>query len=92
MAMQTIDQQANMRGQAKLNDYPADYYDLYPTHIASVTSPEIRQVMSKYVDPNKLTIVVVAPASQVKSQLEKIAPVEILPMPARRQSTTQTSP
>lgn len=87
MGMQTIDQQANMRGQGILNEYPDDYYDQYPAHIAAVTAPQVRIVMEKYVDPSKLTIVVVAPAAQVKEQLEKIGPVEVVAMPARRGET-----
>jgi zinc protease len=91
MGMQTIDQQASMRGTAILNGYPPDYYDQYPAHIAAVTPAQVREVMAKYVDPNKLTVVVVAPAAQVKAQLEKIAPVETIPMPARRQKAVPAS-
>jgi predicted Zn-dependent peptidase len=89
MGMQTVDQQADMRGRAILNDYPEDYYDQYPVHIAEVTADQVRDVMRRYVDPNKFTIVVVAPAAQVKGQLEKIGPVEVVPMPARGTAATR---
>jgi zinc protease len=91
MGMQTVDQQADMRGRAILNDYPEDYYDQYPAHIAGVTADQVRDVMRRCVDPNKFTIVVVAPASQVRGQLEKIGPVEVVPMPARGSATTRPS-
>jgi predicted Zn-dependent peptidase len=55
-----------------------------------VTAPQVRTVMEKYVDPSKLTIVVVAPAEKVKSQLEKIGPVEVMPMPERREAAPAT--
>jgi predicted Zn-dependent peptidase len=84
MSMQTIDQQASMRTDGILNDYPIDYYDKYPIRLAAVTADQVREVMNKYVDSNAFTIVVVAPAKDVKPQLEKLGPVEVRPMPAMR--------
>jgi predicted Zn-dependent peptidase len=89
MEMQTIDQQAGRRVEGMLNDYPIDYYDKYPARIAQVTADQVRAVMDKYVNPQDMTIVVVAPASEVKPQLEKLGQVEILPMPAQREATTK---
>ena len=84
MAVQTIAQQAGYRVDGILNDYPIDYYDKYPARIAQVKADEVRDVMRKYVLDDSMTIVVVAPAEQVKQQLEKIGPVEVVPMPAKR--------
>ena len=39
----------------------------------------------KYVKDGEMVIVVVAPAEAVKSQLEKLGPVEVRPMPAKRE-------
>jgi zinc protease len=83
MQMQTIGQQASRRVDGILNGYPADYYDVYPKKIGEVTADQIRQVMDKYVHDDEMTIVVVAPASQVKTQLEKLGTVEVVPMPAK---------
>jgi len=89
MNMQLIRQQADMRLEGILNDYPADYYDKLPSRLAQVTGEEVRQVMDKYVDSPEMTIVVVAPAAAVKEQLEKrFGPVEVVPMPAQRGATT----
>jgi len=85
MAVQTIQQQAGYRGDGILNDYPIDYYDKYPARIAQVKADEVREVMKKYVLDDAMTIVVVAPAEQVKKQLEKLGPVEVVPMPAKRE-------
>ncbi len=84
MSMQTIGQQAGFRVDGILNGYPIDYYDNYPAQVAKVTAGQVRDVMSKYVKDAQMTIVVVAPAEQTKSQLERLGPVEVLPMPARR--------
>ncbi|HTL29180.1 MAG TPA: insulinase family protein, partial [Tepidisphaeraceae bacterium] len=89
MEMQTIDQQAGRRVEAILNDYPIDYYDVYPARIAQVTIEQVQDVMNKYVNPADMTIVVVANASEVKSQLDKLGDVEVVPMPAQRKPATQ---
>jgi zinc protease len=89
MEMQTIEQQAGRRVEGILNAYPIDYYDKYPARIAQVTADQVRDVMNKYVDPDEMTIVVVAPASEVKPQLEKLGEVEVMPMPMQRGATSQ---
>jgi zinc protease len=90
MRMQTVGQQAGMRLDGILNGYPADYYDVYPEHINAVTVDQVRSVMDKYVKPDAMSVVVVAPASAVKEQLEKLGPVTVKPMPALRdQGTTR---
>ena len=81
MAMQTVSQQASMRLDGILNGYPADYYDNYATHINAVTADQVRAVMAKYVKPDAMTVVVVAPAAIVKPQLEKLGTVTVEPMP-----------
>ena len=45
--------------------------------------------MKKYVHDDQMTIIVVAPAAAVKDQLQKLAEVEVIPMPSRRGATTQ---
>jgi zinc protease len=91
MAVQTIEQQAGYRVDGILNDYPIDYYDKYPARIAQVTAGEIRDVMRKYVLDDAMTIVVVAPAEQVQKQLERLGPVEVRPMPAKRDGASATT-
>jgi predicted Zn-dependent peptidase len=49
-----------------------------------VSAEQVRDVMRKYVLDDAMTIVVVAPAEQVKAQLEKLGPVDVRPMPAQR--------
>jgi zinc protease len=84
MQMQTIGQQAQNRVEGILNGYPIDYYDTYPQKIAAVTAEQVRDVMNKYVNDNRMAIIVVAPAAQVKAQLEKLGDVRVIPMPAER--------
>jgi zinc protease len=90
MDVQTISQQASRRMEQILNDYPIDYYDVYPKRIAEVKPDQVRQVLDKYVDPNRMLFVIVAPASVVKDQLEKLGTVEVLPMPLKREQPSTT--
>jgi zinc protease len=84
MGMQTIAQQAGFRVEGILNNYPIDYYDKYPVRINQVTKDQIREVMGKFVRPDRMVVVVVAPAVQVKEQLAPLGEVKVIPMPARR--------
>lgn len=83
MTMQTVDEQAFRRVAGILNGYPIDYYDVFPQRISKVTTADVKDVMDKYVDENHMTVVVVAPAAVVKSQLEKLGTVEVLAAPAK---------
>ena len=89
MGMQTIEQQATTRMDGILNGYPVDYFDKYPARLAEVNAAQVRAVMNKYVKPDQMTIIVVAPAALVKSALEKLGEVEVRPMPAARGATTK---
>jgi len=84
MGMQTIAQQAGYRVEGVLNGYPIDYYDMYPTRVGRVTKEEVRQVVSKFVRPDRMAVIVVAPAAQVKDQLRRLGEVKVVPMPAQR--------
>jgi zinc protease len=88
MSSQTMSQQAGMRVDGILNGYPIDYYDKYPERVAQVNPDQVRDVMDKYVLDDRFTIVVVAPAAQVKEQLEKLVDsatdLEVRPMPMQR--------
>ena len=84
MGMQTMGQQAGQRVEGILNGYPADYYDRYPARVGQVTKGEVREVMRRFVRPDRMVIVVVAPAEAVKQQLEPLGEVKVIPMPVRR--------
>jgi zinc protease len=85
MGMQTIQQQAGYRVDGILNNYPIDYFDNYPAKIAAVTNEQVREIANKYIHDGQMTIVVVAPAEQVKEQLKRLGEVEVIPMPAKRE-------
>ncbi len=86
LAMQTIDQQATYRLEGILNGYPDDYYDKYPARVAQVTKDQVRDVVNRYLDPDRLTIIIVAPASrEMRVQLDSLkGETKVVPMPAAR--------
>ena len=92
MGMQTIAQQAGYRVEGILNDYPVDYYDKYPSRVDKVSKGDIRNVVDKFVRPDRMVIVVVAPAAQVKDQLSKLGEVRVVPMPAKRAAGPKEEP
>ncbi len=81
MSMQTVSEQADRRLEGMLNGYPADYYDKYAQRIGQVTPDQIRANMTKYVLPDRMTVVVVGPAATLKPQLEKLGAVEVVTPP-----------
>lgn len=56
----------------ELYGLPEDYFDHYRERIAAVTAGEIRRVAGKYVDPERVAIVVVGRASDVYDPLQKL--------------------
>jgi predicted Zn-dependent peptidase len=84
MGMQTVAQQAGFRVEGILNGYPIDYYDMYPARINQVAKEDIRRAMDRFVRPDRMVVVVVAPAARVKAQLAPLGEVRVVPMPARR--------
>jgi zinc protease len=81
MQMQTIGQQAERRLEGILNGYPADYWDKYAQRVSEVTADQIKAAMEKYVDPQIMQIVVVAPAEQSREKLSALGEVKVEPMP-----------
>jgi zinc protease len=88
MDMQTIAQQATRRADIVLNGYPLDYFDQLPVRLGEVNADQVHDVVRKYVKPDEMTIVVVGPAQQIKSQLETLGQVDVVPMPTRRGPAT----
>lgn len=88
MEVQTIAQQAGRRVEQILSGYPVDYYDRFPERVSAVTAQQVREVMQKYVLPDAMQIVVVAPAGAVKEQLQALGEVEIIPMPLAKPAPT----
>lgn len=56
---------------------PIDYYKTYARRVSGVTPDRARELAQKYLRDDKLTIVVVGEAKEIKPMLEKLAPVTV---------------
>ncbi len=56
---------------------PLDYLEKYTTRVRAVTPDQIRVVASKYVLPDKASMVVVGDASKISKQLEQFGKVTV---------------
>jgi zinc protease len=53
----------------ELYGLPQDYFDRYRENIAAVSKADVERVASKYIDPDRVLIVVVGNASQIREPL-----------------------
>jgi zinc protease len=56
---------------------PADYWDRYAEHIASITVEQAQAMAKKYLDPSRLQIVAVGNEEAVARALRKLGPVDV---------------
>jgi zinc protease len=67
--VQTASDVAGRLVDMELYGLPEDYFDRYRERIAAITPDDITRVANKYIDPEKLLIVVVGSAKQVREPL-----------------------
>jgi predicted Zn-dependent peptidase len=53
----------------ELYGLPDDYFDRYRENIAAITKDEIARVAEKYIDPDRLLIVIVGNAAEIREPL-----------------------
>jgi len=63
-----------------LYELPMNYYTTYLKEINSATQDDLLKLAQKYINTENLLIVVVGKAEDVKTQLEKYGPVQVIPM------------
>ena len=64
----------NMLNFVDLHRLPSDYLDTYIGRMYAVKPPDVQGMMEKYIDPSKMTIVVVGDKSKIDSQLAPYRP------------------
>jgi predicted Zn-dependent peptidase len=66
-----------------LHGLPDDYWDHYAERVRKVTAEDVRRFAASYLDPGKLTVVMVAHPDTVKGQLANLplGPIEVRPAP-----------
>lgn len=69
---ETLGQIAGYLGSLVLYDLPDDYYNSYIQNIQKVTLQDVRAVSEKYLQPDKMAVVIVGEVELNKSALEKL--------------------
>ena len=69
---------ANDQWLIKTDGLPATYFDDYLAAVAKVTGADLVNAAKQLIDKDKLVIVVVGPADELKAQLKAIAEVEVV--------------
>jgi zinc protease len=75
---ETPQQMAQALWTIELNELPADYFEKMISGVARASREDCTRLVTQNLDPQKLAIVVVGPAEQLKAELEKIAPVTVV--------------
>ncbi|MBV9475728.1 MAG: insulinase family protein [Acidobacteria bacterium] len=70
--VQTADDVAGRLLDMELYGLPEDYFDRFRENIAAVTKDEIQRVAEKYLDPDRVVIVVVGNASAIRDPLANL--------------------
>ena len=63
---------ADALAQAWVYDLPADYYTTYADHVRAVTAADVRRVADKYIQPDKLAVVVVGDRKTIEPGLKAL--------------------
>jgi zinc protease len=77
---ETPQQVAGELWRAELYGLPADHVDRTVARAAAANAEECLSFAREWIDPTKLVVVVVGSAEKLKAELEKIAPVKVVPM------------
>ena len=68
---------------SKLRDFfgfPADYLKTYPDHIRSLTAADISRASMKYLNPEKMKIMVLGDKKKFSRPLEDLGTVKTVPL------------
>ena len=61
---------------------PADFFDRYDARIGAVSAQETAAAARRWLDPARLSVVVVGPAARIQPGLDRLGPVEVQAAPA----------
>ena len=80
IAMQTPEAQAAQLGDIAFYGLPNDYLQTYLPRLRSVTLAEANRIARAYFPPDKMSLILVAPASKVQPQLNGLGNFEVRPV------------
>jgi predicted Zn-dependent peptidase len=68
----TVGEIAGRLGELAIHDLPDDYWNTYAQAVEQVSAEDVQRVARKYLDPGRLTLVMVGPAEVVRPQLASL--------------------
>lgn len=77
LRLETTDGVASRLAELFIFDLPQRYLDEFPERILSVTAEQVLAAAQRYIDPERLTVLVVGDASTVAPQLDELAIAEV---------------
>ena len=81
--LQTVDGIAARLAQLAVFDLPDDYFDRYQERLRAVTREQLSELAREHVHPDRLVVVAVGPAAELRAQLEPIGEIHELASAAR---------
>lgn len=77
ITLQTVADLAKRLELLALYDLGDDYYARYPAVISKATSDSVRAAARRYFRPDRIAVVAVGPAEELRGQLAELGPVEV---------------
>ncbi len=68
----TVGEIAGRLGELAIHGLPDDYWNGYAQAVERVSAEDVQRVAQKYLDPSRLTLVMVGPARMVRPQLDSL--------------------
>jgi zinc protease len=69
---QSVAQIAGRLSELVIYDLPDDYFNNYVSHILAVTKEDVQRVAKKYVDPEKMAIVIAGDRKQIEAGVKAL--------------------
>ncbi|MCB9916608.1 MAG: insulinase family protein [Planctomycetes bacterium] len=64
------------------HEYPSDFWQRHAERLRALAPEEVAQAVARHLDPERLVVVVVGPAEELRAQLEPLGKVVLMPGPA----------
>jgi zinc protease len=80
LEFETSDDIADQFLELMLNNLPLDYWNQFPDKINAVTREDVQEAARRYLDPDHDVIVLVGNRAGFQKDLDKLGPLEILPL------------
>lgn len=77
---ETVSRISGQLAQAALYKLPKNYFNTYISHIVAVTQADVQRVAGKYIDPEKMAIIIVGDRAKIEAGIRalQLGPIKVL--------------